>query len=95
MPEVEPSQWMRTKAAACSRLANWARATFPIETWLVVVRVIATRIPAPLSSAARRFETARLTTASGVCVTTPLVPPPSLIFRVLEPGPIGSVAELL
>ena len=25
--------------------------------------------------------------------TTPRVPPPSLILRVLEPGPIGSVSE--
>src|SRR5664280_629703 len=62
---------MRTSAAACSRLASSARATFPSETWLVVVRVIATRIPAPLSSAARRLETARLTTASGVVTHTP------------------------
>src|SRR3954454_4778511 len=35
----------------------------------------------------------RLRTASGVCVTTPRVPPPSLILRRDEPGPIGSVAR--
>src|SRR3954469_14312160 len=28
-----------------------------------------------------------------MCVTTPLVPPPSLILRRDEPGPIGSVAR--
>src|SRR3954471_2447406 len=35
----------------------------------------------------------RFTTLSGVPVATPRVPPPSLILRCAEPGPIGSVAR--
>jgi hypothetical protein len=89
---VDPSAWMRRKSAACARFAISARATLPMLVPAVRVRVITTWIPAPRRSVRSRRETAIVTTDSGVPVVVPRVPPPSLIFRVAEPGPIGSVA---
>src|SRR5881397_2074035 len=90
----EPSAWMRRKSRARVWLAILARAMFPMLVPAVAVRVMTTRIPAPSSKARRRRATARLRSASGMPVTTPLVPPPSRILCVDEPGPIGSVFRL-
>ena len=81
------------ESAACSRFAIPARATLPMLVPAVRVRVSTTRTRARLRSVFRRSETAIVTTASGVPVVVPRVPPPSLILSVDEPGPIGSVAE--
>jgi hypothetical protein len=82
---VEPSACTRTNRAACARFAIRARATLPMLVPAVRVRVITTRRPARSSSARSFSETASTTCGS------PAVPPPSLIFRSAEPGPIGSV----
>ena len=83
---------MRRKSAASARFAIRARAMFPMLVAAVRVRVMTTVTPARSSSARSRSPTRRLSSASRRPLTTPLVPPPSLIFRVDEPGPIGSVS---
>ena len=84
---VEPSAWIRMTSAACRRLQNFARATFPPPGSVISgpVRVIATRKPRASSTVRVRFAIWRTTTAS------PAVPPGSFTLRMLEPGPIGSV----
>ena len=81
--------------AASQPLAKFARHTLPRLTQHVVVRVILTRMPpAACSSVRSRTATRRFTEASRWPVTTPEVPPPSLILRAAEPGPIGSIPRL-
>ena len=70
-----------------------ARAMFPMLGPEVLVRVITTRTPAARRRRRSRSETSSVRSGSLIPVTTPCVPPPSLIFRVVEPGPIGSVAR--
>ena len=84
---VDPSAWTLIMSAASRRLQKRARAMFPPcgRVKSSVVRVIATRKPRSRSALRVRFEIASTTEAS------PAVPPPSLIFRMDEPGPIRSV----
>ena len=81
-------------SAAPARFAIRARAMLPMLVPAVRLRVITTRTPARSSNARTRSEIARFSSASVVPETTPRVPPPSLIFSVVEPGPIGSVCEV-
>ncbi len=89
---LEPSAWMRRKSAAPARFAIRARAMFPMLVPAVLVRVITTRMPARSSRGRSRAATRMFSSASVNPDTTPCVPPPSLILRVDEPGPIGSVS---
>ena len=76
------------------RLAIRARAMFPMLVPAVLVLVMTTRTPACSSRGRSRSATRRFSSASLSPDTTPWVPPPSLILRVADPGPIGSVAGL-
>ena len=69
-----------------------ARAMLPMLVAAVRVRVITTVTPARRRRARSRSETSSTSSASRIPVTTPRVPPPSLIFGVADPGPIGSVS---
>src|SRR5436190_7394734 len=84
---------MRRKRAACARFAIFARAMLPLLRQHVRWRVMMTCRPSARSSVRRRFAMRRTTAASDWPVTTPWVPPPSLIFMTDDPGPIGSVAR--
>ena len=86
---VEPSAWIRSIRLASRRLQNFARSTFPPAPIVKspVVRVIATR-RSRFRRTARSFKPICRTTAA-----SPEAPPPSLIFRYVEPGPIGSVSR--
>ena len=86
-PVGEPSAWIRRNSRAPARFAIRARAMFPMLAPAFLVRVITTRTPARSSSGRSRSATRRFSSASVSPETTPRVPPPSLIFRVEEPGP--------
>src|SRR6476659_9156837 len=90
---VEPSAWMRRKSAACARLAIRALSRLPFETQHVLCRVMITCSPSARSSVRSRNAIRSTTDASDCPVTTPCVPPPSLILSCEEPGPIGSKAR--